>query len=204
MQAGVERTWREAVRNIMASTGPRGFFAGWSALALRDLPFDIIEFPLYEALKDVWAERKGGKLETWESSVCGSLAGGIAAGLTTPLDVVKTRLMTQRRGSGQVYAGLLDCLVRVAREEGIGALYKGLVPRVVNIALGGAIFFGAYEAFKSVADRALVQRDLDVGEWWTGVKARAHEMRTRQFSQGVGGALTRQKVGGGGMGKKVM
>lgn len=196
MQAGVERTWREAVTNILASSGPKGFFAGWSALALRDLPFDIIEFPLYEALKSTWAEKKGGKLETWESSVCGSLAGGLAAGLTTPLDVVKTRLMTQRGGQGNnAYTGLLDCLCRVAREEGVGALYRGLVPRVVNIALGGAIFFGAYEAFKTVADRALVQKDLNVAEWWAGVKAKAHEMRKRQFSQGVGGAVTAKKGG---------
>lgn len=144
MQAGVEKTWREAVSNILASSGPKGFFAGWGALALRDLPFDLIEFPLYEALKELWAERKvrkreegwggvvwlgmgrihgwrpptgshtiitllnsqGAKLETWESSVCGSLAGGIAAGLTTPLDVVKTRLMTQTGGAWERRRGL--------------------------------------------------------------------------------------------------
>ena len=101
-------------------------------------------------------DAQGAKLETWESSLCGSVAGGIAAGLTTPLDVVKTRLMTQTGGKGAAgnYQGLLDCLVRVAKEEGVGALYRGLVPRVVNIALGGAIFFGAYEAFKKVAVRA--------------------------------------------------
>ena len=191
MQAGVEHTWHEAVTNILASSGPRGFFAGWSALALRDLPFDIIEFPLYEALKARWAAKKGRPLETWEASVCGSLAGGLAAGLTTPLDVVKTRLMTQRAGQ-HAYTGLLDCLCRVAKEEGVGALYRGLVPRVVNIALGGAIFFGAYEAFKQVADRALVQKDLDLVEWWASVKAKAGEMRKRQFSKGVGGSLAKK------------
>ncbi len=58
LQAGVERSWRDAVANILASSGPKGFFAGWGALALRDLPFDLIEFPLYEALKELWAERK--------------------------------------------------------------------------------------------------------------------------------------------------
>lgn len=187
MQAGVEKTWREAVSNILTASGPKGFFAGWSALALRDLPFDIIEFPLYEALKDLWGEKKGSKLETWESSLCGSLAGGIAAGLTTPLDVVKTRLMTQKAGAGGAYKGLFDCLCRVAKEEGVGALYRGLVPRVVNIALGGAIFFGAYEAFKQVADRAIVQKDLNLAEWWDGVKVRAKEMKKRQMSEGIGG-----------------
>lgn len=161
LQAGVDKTWQEAVSNILAARGPRGFFAGWSALALRDLPFDIIEFPLYEALKDAWARKKGAKLETWESSLCGSLAGGIAAGLTTPLDVVKTRLMTQRTGGSVLkYTGLMDCLVKVSREEGMGALYKGLVPRVVNIALGGAIFFGAYEAVKKVVEPAIIEGNL--------------------------------------------
>ena len=31
-----------------------------------------------------------------------------------------------------------------------------------------------------------MQKDLDVGEWWAGVKARARDMRTRQMGNGVG------------------
>lgn len=81
---------------------------------------------------------------TWESSICGSLAGGIAAALTTPLDVVKTRLMTS---SGESM-GLWNCFLKVAQEEGVSGLFAGCVPRVAFIGLGGAIFFGAYEAAK--------------------------------------------------------
>lgn len=143
--------------------------------------------------QDVWSKQKGGEpLEPWESSFCGSLAGGIAAGLTTPLDVVKTRLMTQKAGSGAAqYKGLVDCLVRVAREEGTGALFKGIGPRVINIALGGAIFFGAYEAARKVVepavlDPAALQHRLD--GWWGDMRDKAHRMKSMQMQRGQAAA----------------
>jgi hypothetical protein len=51
--------------------------------------------------------------------------------VTMPLDVVKTRLMTQS-GTGQ-YKGLFHCLLRVAKDEGLPALFRGVVPRVITL-----------------------------------------------------------------------
>jgi solute carrier family 25 (mitochondrial S-adenosylmethionine transporter), member 26 len=79
------------------------------------------------------------------------VAGGIAAAITTPLDVVKTRLMTQAAGSAQ-YSGVADCLRQVIRDEGAAALWTGVVPRMTSIAFGGAIFFGAYEYAKAALE----------------------------------------------------
>ena len=155
VQAGVDATGRAAFASVMKTQGPRGLYRGWGALAMRDLPFDIIEFPLYEWLKNEWAKRKGDKLAPWQGSLCGSVAGGIAAGLTTPLDVVKTRLMTQSPGQ---YSSIWSCLTAIVREEGTGALFAGAVPRMTSIAFGGAIFFGAYEIAKAVITTEMEKR----------------------------------------------
>jgi len=82
----------------------------------------------------------------------GAAAGATTGLLTTPLDVAKTRLMTQGAGGGGAvkYKGAIDCLARVAREEGAGALFRGWEPRVLWIGVGGSIFFGALEASKKL------------------------------------------------------
>jgi len=58
---------------------------------LRELPFSFIQFPIYEMLKKRWAEEQGSSITPAQSSLCGSVGGGIAAALTTPFDVIKTR-----------------------------------------------------------------------------------------------------------------
>lgn len=41
--------------------------------------------------------------------------------------------------SGQGYSGFADCLMTVARTEGLPALWKGLVPRLARTPPGQAI-----------------------------------------------------------------
>jgi solute carrier family 25 S-adenosylmethionine transporter 26 len=144
MQAGIDVTTEAAVKNIYAANGVPGFFSGAAALALRDLPFDVIQFPIYEYLKVALARQLRRPLQTWELAFCGFLAGGIAAALTTPLDVVKTRYLTQPK----LYNGMLTCFLTVWRQEGAKGLFAGVGPRLAIIALGGAIYFGVYEAVK--------------------------------------------------------
>lgn len=146
IQSGQYATARAAIKGTMASQGVPGFFSGYGSLLLRELPFDALQFPLYEAFKSNWAKRTGvNELPTWQNSVCGSMAGAISATVTTPLDVVKTRLMTQV-GAVPKYHGIVHGLKTIAREEGPAALMSGVAPRVLWISMGGAVFFGAYEA----------------------------------------------------------
>jgi solute carrier family 25 S-adenosylmethionine transporter 26 len=149
MQSGEFKSARTAVLSIVRREGSRGLFAGYGAFLLRDLPFDAVEFWAFDTLKLNYRKAVNRDLNPLEASGCGAAAGAVTAFATTPLDVIKTRLMTQGSGcTGMVYKNALDCAVRVYQEEGAKALFKGWEPRVTWIAVGGCIFFGALEEAK--------------------------------------------------------
>ena len=70
---------------------------------MREIPFSAIQFPLYEGAKRRWAEWQGRPVNTLQASLCGSVRGGFAAAVTTPLDVTKTRLMLGADSKGVPY-----------------------------------------------------------------------------------------------------
>lgn len=146
LQAGVDSTVCAAISNVLKDQGIRGLYKGWGALAARDLPFDAIQFPIYEFMKGTLKKNFNRELYPWETSACGFLAGGFTAAVTTPLDVIKTRIMT----NPAAYNNMVDCFAKIVSKEGVKALYAGVVPRVVMISTGGAIFFGALESARTV------------------------------------------------------
>ncbi|KAI1724219.1 mitochondrial carrier protein [Ditylenchus destructor] len=130
-------------REIYSSNGFRGFYRGYVSTVTREIPFSFIEFPIWEYLKRWVSQRKDGKLCTpFESACCGSVAGSIAAAITTPLDVAKTRIMLNR---GKTNKSVITVIRQILKEENAMRLYSGVVPRSCWMGLGGFIFFFAYE-----------------------------------------------------------
>lgn len=90
------RSTLHACKTIVNKEGPSALFHGYKATLFRDLPFSALQFAFYERfkiLKDKWRpnESRGSVYEM----ASGFLAGALAGGLTTPFDVVKTRIQTQ-------------------------------------------------------------------------------------------------------------
>lgn len=119
----------------------RELYTGWSITVMREVPFTVIQFPIWEALKE-FRRRKTGQevVSAWESGLFGSLAGAIAAGVTTPLDVLKTRMMLSRERESAWVMGR-----EILRTSGVRAFFSGLGPRVLWISGGGGIFLGSYQ-----------------------------------------------------------
>lgn len=79
----------------------------------------------------------------------GFFAGAAATAVTMPADVVKTRIQTAV-GAGQAHRGVLSTAVSIYRNEGPGALMRGLLPRLLYLGPAGAISFTSYEALKGL------------------------------------------------------
>ncbi|XP_018589609.2 mitochondrial S-adenosylmethionine carrier protein isoform X2 [Scleropages formosus] len=76
--------------------------------------------------------------------------GGVAAFVTTPLDVAKTRIMLAKAGSSAARGNVPLVLLDVWKTKGLFGVFAGAVPRVAFIGIGGFIFLGAYEKVRSV------------------------------------------------------
>ncbi|KAH0915820.1 hypothetical protein HID58_030266 [Brassica napus] len=108
MQTGQFASAPNAVRVIASQEGFKGLYAGYRSFLLRDLPFDAIQFCIYEQLCLGYKKAARRELNDPENALIGAFAGALTGAVTTPLDVIKTRLMVQ--GSAKQYQGIVDCV----------------------------------------------------------------------------------------------
>ncbi|KAI8981137.1 mitochondrial carrier [Trametes punicea] len=133
--------------HIIRQLGLFGLYKGASACLLRDIPFSAIYFPAYWHLKrDIFNEGYNGKqLSFFETLTSAAVAGMPAAYLTTPADVVKTRLQVEARTGQTNYKGLTDAFVKIYREEGFRAFFKGGPARIIRSSPQFGFTLVAYE-----------------------------------------------------------
>ncbi|KAL8286743.1 hypothetical protein RQP46_004271 [Phenoliferia psychrophenolica] len=141
---------KKGAMHIIRQLGLLGLYKGTAACLCRDVPFSAIYFPAYAHLKkDVFNEGLDGKkLGYGEALAAAAIAGMPAAYLTTPADVIKTRLQTEARKGESNYKGIGDAFRKILAEEGPRALYKGGPARVLRSSPQFGVTLVAYENLK--------------------------------------------------------
>jgi solute carrier family 25 S-adenosylmethionine transporter 26 len=135
-----------------------GLYQGYAGNVARDVPFRVLQLSTYEALKSTLLKNpkatrerptddnlvdnessRAAELTSLQAAFFGGVAGMTSAGMTTPLDVVKTILMTQRNPETNVswWQGIHGIYLH----SGVAGLFTGIVPRVESISLMSALFF---------------------------------------------------------------
>ncbi|CAG9114939.1 unnamed protein product [Plutella xylostella] len=110
-------------------------------VALVICPFDVATVRLYnqgnDAVKEYLWQRGYTHSPLMQSFLASLACSVLVVAVETPLDVVNTRLMNQgseKTQGGLLYNGVIDCLRKIYRTEGLYGLYKGVGPLYLRIA----------------------------------------------------------------------
>jgi solute carrier family 25 citrate transporter 1 len=100
-----------------------------------------VRLTTYSTLKGI-ATKDGSKPGSVLTFGMGAIAGIVTVYTTMPLDVVKTRMQSERASQ---YRGAFDCAATIFRQEGVRRFWKGTTPRLLRLILSGGIVFTIYE-----------------------------------------------------------
>lgn len=166
-------------RAIIAAEGVRGLFRGFGASVATFVPSSAVWWSAYGGYQralwhavDDWGGDDGSSATTTTTTattvttttdhsssqiLAVQTAAALAAGctsatLTTPLDVVKTRLQVAG-AAGAARPTATAVLKQLLAEDGFAGLFRGLGPRTASVALWGTCMVNAYEGLKRAAAR---------------------------------------------------
>jgi len=147
---------------LYQTKGLRGFYAGSAAAIIQIIPYMGLNFAIYDVLIRYFKEQENNKNKpatpnTYlisSSVLAGAISGGMSKFVVYPMDTVKKRLQAQAaQCSWRRYKGLGDCLVTMAKQEGIPSLYKGLYPSLAKTMSATALSFTFYTLTKNVLQK---------------------------------------------------
>ncbi|ETI54919.1 hypothetical protein F441_02339 [Phytophthora nicotianae CJ01A1] len=155
----------DCTRHIVRNEGVRALWKGNIPTMARQGSNQAFNFMAFAWLNHhVWDKQDGdGKtLPTYATFINGLIAGSLGPMFNTPMDVLKTRLMAQETVAGQElkYKGFFDAMKVISREEGVGALWKGLLPRLTRMAPGQAITWSVVMRVTSIFEN----QELELAE----------------------------------------
>ena len=151
------RNQLHACQLILRNEGMSGLYRGLLPNVALVGPQAGATFFFYEVCKQTWAKvvtnprMKDGVLCNLTS---GAISGIFSKSLIYPLDSIKKRLQVQgfeearnKFGSTRSYRGVIDCTVKICREEGFFGMYKGFLPSIYKAAAVTALNFAIFEYF---------------------------------------------------------
>ena len=154
VHGSVYRSILQCTRSVYRAEGLAAFYVSYPTTLAMTVPFTALQFTFYESISKVMNPSKA--YDPVTHCIAGGLAGAFAAGMTTPLDVIKTLLQT--RGAAhdaeiRSARGLIEAASIIKRQHGWAGFFRGLRPRIITTMPSTAICW-----YVSPQDHNVLQR----------------------------------------------
>merc|ERR1711934_373896 len=136
----------DCLKKIATKDGPQGLYRGFGISVVGIVAYRAAYFGMFDTVKAMFL-KDANFFVKWAYAQVVTVSAGI---LSYPLDTVRRRLMMQsgRPAEEMVYKGTMDCFAVIAREEGVGAFFKGALSNIIR-GTGGALVLVFYDTFQS-------------------------------------------------------
>jgi len=131
---------------ILKSDGPIGLYRGFFVSVQGIIIYRAAYFGIFDTTKTLITKdpKNLNFFATWAIAQVVTVSSGI---LSYPWDTVRRRMMMQSGRKDIMYKNTWDCAVKVVRNEGVRALYKGALSNVFR-GTGGALVLTIYDEIK--------------------------------------------------------
>lgn len=144
------RSMLSCATTVFRREGLSAFYVSYPTTLTMTVPFTAAQFTVYEQLKKFMNPTN--TYSPISHIVSGGVAGGVAAALTTPLDVAKTLLQTRGTSSDleiRNCRGMVHAFNIIWSRDGLRGFARGLTPRVVTHMPSNALCWLSYEFFSA-------------------------------------------------------
>lgn len=127
---------------IAKSDGPIGLYRGFFVSVQGIIIYRAAYFGMFDTAKHVFAkDKKLNFFAAWGIAQVVTVGSGI---LSYPWDTVRRRMMMQSGRKDIMYKNTLDCALKIIKNEGMKAMFKGAGSNVIR-GTGGALVLAIYD-----------------------------------------------------------
>jgi solute carrier family 25 (adenine nucleotide translocator) protein 4/5/6/31 len=136
------------LQKIFNKEGPAGLYRGFGISVVGIVAYRASYFGMFDTGKVMlFPDMKNANiLAVWGFAQCVTVSAGV---VSYPLDTVRRRLMMDSGRAEKMYNGTMDCFVKINKNEGTKAFFKGSLSNVIR-GTGGAlvlVFYSKIEAY---------------------------------------------------------
>lgn len=133
VHGSVHKSLMQCAKTLYRTEGLQAFYVSYPTTLCMTVPFTATQFVAYESISKVMNPKQD--YDPFTHCMAGGLAGAFAAGITTPLDVVKTLLQTRGLSQSEEIRsarGLFNAAAIIKRQFGWSGFLRGMRPRIIS------------------------------------------------------------------------
>ncbi|OZJ04032.1 hypothetical protein BZG36_03576 [Bifiguratus adelaidae] len=156
LQQSGKMYYKGPVDLLVGTVRHKGIFSLYRGLSAQIIGTAVkagVRFLAYDSIADQLRDSSG-KLTPGRSVLAGLGAGVIEAVIAvTPTETIKTKLIHDQNQPNPQYKGLIHGTRQIIKAEGLGGIYRGVVPVMLRQGANSAVRFSTYSTLKGWAQQ---------------------------------------------------